>query len=212
VHQAVGMLGNIFVPDDAYPYLVIQRGAIDQLRDDPKAWTHRYCDELQSEYYAIAPYLPPNVHAILDIGSGLGGLDILLSRHYDHGVQVTLVDGVDDEPQVKTHRATFNSMAIARAFLRANHVTRVDHIDANDPNRRSKRDYQLAISLRAWCFHVEPAVHLEMVAEAMPTDATLIVDVRRDKPEWEEQLSAEFQPVRVIFPGIKFQTIQYRRK
>lgn len=206
------MKGNIFVPETAFPYLVIQRGAIDELRDDRQAWVHRYCDELASEYYAIAPYLPPTVHAIMDIGSGLGGIDILLSRHYDHGVQITLVDGVDDAPEVQNHRTTFNSMATARSFLRANHVTRVDHIDAKDPDRRAKRDYQLAISLKAWCFHVEPAEHLELVAEAMHTDATLIVDVRRDKPEWEKQLREHFQQERVIFPGIKFQTIQYRRK
>ena len=204
--------GNIYVPDEAYPYLVIQRGALDDMKADPHTWVEKYCQALQSEYWAMAPYLPATVHAILDVGSGLGGIDILLSRHYDHGAQITLLDGVDDRAEVDRHTKTFNSMAIAKQYMRENHVSHCDYIDANDPKRRAKRDYQLVVSLKAWCFHIEPREHLELVAACTQTDAALIVDVRRDKPDWEDQLREHFQEVRVIYPGIKFQTIQYRRK
>jgi SAM-dependent methyltransferase len=213
VHQAAGLKGGgIYIPAEAYPYLVIQRGALDDMRGEPQVWIDRYAQALQSEYWSMEPYLPAVCHSILDVGSGMGGIDILLARHYGEGIRVTLMDGIDDLADMEWHSRTFNSMTVAKAFLAANQVLEVDLIDANDPGRRLSRYYDLVVSLKAWCFHIEPAEHLKVIAEAMHPGATLIVDVRRDRPEWEAQLCEHFQEVHVIYPGLKFRTIQYRRR
>jgi hypothetical protein len=57
---------------------------------------------------------------VLDVGSGLGGIDVLLNRHYlataGNPLEVALLDGIDDMPEVSFHDRTYNDMAVAIDF------------------------------------------------------------------------------------------------
>lgn len=203
-------VGQILIPDDAYPYLVAQRGAIDDMRDDPELWANRYAAQIYGELDLIEPYLPKNCESILDIGSGLGGINALINRYYGGDCRVTLVDGVKDKAEVELHRQTFNDMGVARRFLEANGVRYFSHIDANDPNRIAAIKYDLIVSFKSWCFHIEPAEHLELVRSACREGTTLIIDVRRGNVGWAKQLASEFHLVDEIFHGPKTITCVYR--
>jgi SAM-dependent methyltransferase len=153
-------IDSLAISRDAYPYLVVQRGALDDMKGDAGTWIAKYIDVVCSEFRSIEPYLPEECESILDVGSGLGGIDALLNEHYGGNCQVTLLDGVRDPPQVTTHNQTFNDMAVAKDFLAANGVGRFDFIDANDDHRLAPRRYDLIVSFKSWCFHIEPERHL----------------------------------------------------
>jgi hypothetical protein len=137
----------------------------------------------------------------------MGGIDALLNAHFCD-LHVTLLDGVDDPPMVEVHRNTFNDMRVAEHFLNINGVEQVTYIDANRP-RAVDRFYDLIVSFRSWCFHFEPAKYLELVKAACHENTILILDVRRDKLEWQKQLNEVFVLKNEIFCGPKTSTRLY---
>jgi len=53
-----------------------------------------YMRSIKEEYESISMVLPPVCKAVLDIGAGIGGIDIFISRHYRvlGGCQITLLN------------------------------------------------------------------------------------------------------------------------
>jgi SAM-dependent methyltransferase len=211
---------SLNISRDAYPYLVAQRGALDDMKGDPGTWCAKYIDVLYSEFRSIEPYLPKQCRSILDVGSGLGGIDALLNEHYGGDCQVTLLDGIADPPQVTQHSSTFNHMEVAQTFLLMNGVQRVDWIDANDPAARVARTYDLIVSFKSWCFHVDVDRYLPLVLTACVAGHTqLLVDIRggrqatlHDEAAAEKHfhtmraLTTHFRHLGMIHYGIKFET------
>lgn len=210
MREAVNPVTNpIVIPEDAYPYLQMQRGAIADMAENREKWLEAYLDMIIGEFTCIESHLPPSVDTVLDIGAGMGGIDVLLARHYGDRVRFTLLDGIADLPFVQSHARTFSNADVAREFLRLNGVKRVDFVDANDPSSRPRWYYDLIVSFKAWCFHIEPARYIELVKSRAATGAKIIVDVRANKPEWVEELSAAFTSRGVIYAGAKFQTMLF---
>lgn len=182
----------IEVSDEAFPYLRAQKGRLDDLAHDRPRWLAAYRADLERSLVEMQPYLPNVCWGIFDIGSGLGGIDVLLYRYYPNEPYVFLLDGVDDPPEMKLHRETFSNERVARAFLRANGV-RSDRINYYGPDAAQiNAPYDLVLSLGSWCFHYEPNVYLPklLAGGGLHMDSRIIVDLRRDKPEWREQLKA----------------------
>jgi len=200
---------GLTVPLEAYPFLQLQRGAIsDFAASDPAVWLQHYTNSLYSEFDAIEPYLPKDCRTILDVGSGLGGIDALLNQHYGGECLVTLLDGVADRPVVDLHSETFNDMDVAKRFLASNGVQYFDFIDASAPEYAIDRKVDLIVSFRSWCFHFEPSTYLPLVRRCSVAHHTkLIVDVRRNKPEWEDELRMAFQFLDTVYQGAKFSTL-----
>ena len=197
---------NLSIPDAALDYLMLQRGALDDMRGYRQLWVNKYCEILQSEYDSIEPYLPKRCDSVLDVGSGMGGIDILLNQHYGNGLRVTLLDGVNDPPKMVAHAATFNSMSVAKEFQLQNGVQLFDYIDANDPKRRPARFYDLIVSFKSWCFHTPPSLHLDVVRAACRPGTVIILDIRASNPHWFSELLNHFEHATQIHRGIKFTT------
>ena len=51
-----------------------------------------YFKDMVSEYESIESELPLTIENVLDIGSGIAGLDILISSHYNNKIEVCLLD------------------------------------------------------------------------------------------------------------------------
>lgn len=207
--------GGIRTFEQAWAYLVLQRGAISDMRADHEKWMEYYCDMLWSEYESIAPYLPEKCVSILDIGSGLGGIDILLNRHYGGKVHITLLDGVNDPPVMVQHAKTFNNMRVAETFLHANGVEYFDYIDAASQPPRATRFYDLVISLKSWCFHYSPKTYIPLVTDCTRVgEAKIIVDMRsptspRSSFDYQLQMTEAFCFERTIYEGQKFKCQLY---
>lgn len=195
------------ISDDAFRYLVVHRGSLDHLRGDRKAWELAYLEGIRSAYRDMVPFLPQDCSSILDVGAGLGGIDILLSRHYGGQPRVTLLDGWDDEPKLRLHRLTTSSAAVARRFHRDNGSVNFDYIS---PANLAVRPVDLVVSTGAWCFHFPPEEYVDFVADCMVPGGTLITDVRKDRFDWLGTLEKKFERVGKIVEKRKRDRMVFR--
>lgn len=192
----------MIVDDAHFAYLKLQKGALDTFAHDRQQWQNEYEQDLRRTFDDISPALPDTCWGFLDVGSGLGGIDALIYHRYERqsgrGPYVNLIDGVDDLPVMTLHRQTFNHMGVAKDFLTKNGVPR-DRIHTHAPDSDAiAKPYDLVVSFGSWCFHYEPNTYLQRLAPALHRDSVLIIDVRRAKPEWDEQLHSILEPLVIL--------------
>ena len=203
----------IQVNDAHFDYLAVQKGKLQPLAADRKRWDAAYQAAIKEDFQTLYSALPRRCDSILDIGSGLGGIDVLLARSY--GARAShphfcLVDGVDDPPVMTLHRETFSNRAVALDFLRVNGVEDVEYLGP-DVFRAEKptRTFDLVLSLGAWCFHTPPELYLEAVKRRVHRDSILILDVRKDKPEWRKHLEETWHLVGTCRYAAKFDRLAF---
>lgn len=207
------------IPAACLPFLFVQKGGLDHLRQDPAAWNRAYRALLVAQYESLAPWLPPTCSALLDVGSGLGGIDILLARHYPTPPRVYLLDGLSDGPHVTRHAETFNDMGMAALLLGANDVGLSGVINpayAADefaaPWARAVPQFDLVVSFGAWCFHFPPAEYLPFVLAKLAPGGVLAVELRNEKPAWKAELDEALDFVAVVAEAPKFTRRIYRAR
>lgn len=184
----------MIVDEEHFAYLSIQKGGLHHLVTDYDAWKRAYEDSLLDDLEDLRGCFP--VKSVLDIGSGLGGINALINEENGGEVDVCLLDGANDPPIMNLHRNTFNNMRVAADFLRKNGVHSVSF---EPPAAPQSRPFDLIISLGSWCFHYEPETYLEFVMGCFVPGTKLVLDVRRDKPRWQKTLAEAFgSPVSVI--------------
>jgi hypothetical protein len=197
---------EMIVSDEAFTYLAVQRGRINDLRHDRAAWQGAYEASLAEDMADLEPWLPERCTAILDIGSGLGGIDVHLARHYI-APELWLLDGDAGLPPVIEAAVPFNDMSAARRFLGAHGIdltgwiTPAGHTGGRKPAAHS---IDLVVSLQAWCFHLQPAAYINLVELLCRPGATLILDVRNGRPEWNRLLDERLEFIGVAREASKF--------
>lgn len=196
------------VSDEAFRYLVVHRGSLDHLRENRKAWEAAYLAGIRASYDGMAPFLPKDCSSILDVGAGLGGVDVLLSRHYGGKTKVILLDGWDDEPSLRFHRMTTSSAEVARKFHADNGSVNFNYIS---PSRLVIQPVDLVVSTGAWCFHFPPEEYLDFVLACMTPRAVLITDVRKDRfSDWLKLLESKLKRIGKIFEKRKQARMVFR--
>lgn len=188
-------------------YLVLQRGDIEHLKEDEDHWHSAYNRRLNETFRSIKPFLPPDCRSILDIGSGLGGINALINNHYQGGVHVCLLDGEKDPPIMRAHRRTFNNMEVAKDFLWKNGVYNFSYFT---PSLGECRSFDLITSYRSWCFHYPPYVYLEFVRACCHADTILIIDLRRGMQSWHDELCGPFRVVGAVHASQKCDRIVFQ--
>lgn len=203
-------LGRVLsVSDAAFPYLVLQQGALDGFKADRTAWERAYCQQTMALLGEIAPHLPAACARVLDVGGGMGGIDALIGRTYDTDVEITILDGVDDPPVMRRHAETFNDARIALDFLAANGVSAARFVPASSARLLGTGPFDLVVSFASWCFHYGPETYLEAVKAACAPGAVLILDVRRGKPSWLGDLFDAFGSGETISRHGKFDRLKF---
>lgn len=200
---------EIKIPDEALPYLVLQRGVLDRYKANQTLWAAEYMAMLRAEYLLIEHWLPEKCAGVLDVGAGLGGIDILISRHYSNKPYIYLLDGRIDEAEVLVHRETFSRASVTGHFQSVNGVEKWGCIDAANP-APLVGTMDFVISTAAWCFHFAPETYLDYVQRACAPGATLIVDVRKHRADWFATLCSKFAHVDCILESFKFNTHVFR--
>ncbi len=66
---------QFIMPLSAIPFINLQRSGLSNPLKD-------FTDVINKEFNEIKQWLPKKCEAVLDIGCGLAGIDVLLSRHY----------------------------------------------------------------------------------------------------------------------------------
>lgn len=172
-----------------FKYLYIQRGEVsDAYRGGFDAWQRAYEQSLEALVGNMAGALPQDCTAVLDVGGGLGGLGVVLSRRLP-SAGYWVLDGADGRPEVRRHSEPFNSAAVGADFLRTNGLKSFGFYAPCD---ELDRKFDLVVSTAAWCFHIPPDEYLDRVRNALLPNATIILDVRRRRRDWISQLTDAF--------------------
>ena len=189
----------MIVEKNHFEYLVIQHGKVSDHRHDFDEWKAAYEASLADIFSTIAPYLPAECNSLLDIGSGLGGIDVLVAKHYSRQPQVYLLDGLNDAPVVEQSFKTFSNSAVAMDFQQKNGVRSIGCTDTVPDFK-----FDLVHSYFAYGFHIHPGDYLVDLKKAVHDKTVLIFDVRRSKKEWLRELVAAFGMPKVIFEAEKY--------
>lgn len=192
------------ISERSFEYLVAQVGELDGLKSVRYVWERAYERNTVERINNILPHIPDNVTSILDIGSGLGGIDVLLYRWFDCKPTITLLDGSTYGAIVNKHDEPFNNANVALNFQFDNGVKKA-HFMEHDNLKPAKFD--LIVSFRAWCFHIAPVAYLEYVKVSCNPDTVLIIDMRKDDGAryWREQIRSSFTYIATIEEGKKYE-------
>lgn len=166
----------------------------------------RFQSGILGDFNSIKDSLPGNASLILDIGCGVAGIDVLLSRHYSQPQppQIYLSDYEETSSVIKydfsRSPAKYNSLKIAKTLLVQNAVPK-ETIRLIDPNKLSSLSHNLSfdlvISILAWGFHFPVTEYLDTVYELLSDTGVLILDVRQSTTGIKE-LQSKFQNVKIL--------------
>jgi SAM-dependent methyltransferase len=203
---------TIRIFDTAYDYLVTQQGSLDPLKDDRAKWAVAYEEMLRDKFDSFKLYIPVPCRNVLDVGSGMGGINILVHEYTK--ADIYLLDGIKDQPIVKRNWQTHNSMQVAQKFLAVNGVALAGWFSPALRLHAAKKvrpKFDLVISLGAWCFHLPPRQYLAFVAEHMGPSGRMVVEVRIDREDYDAELKEKFNLVDVIHKARKYERRVYER-
>lgn len=143
----------MIVSDECIPLLREQRTHMGDVSE--------YGIEMERTYKSFVGLLPKKATAILDVGCGMSGIDVHLSKHYNHDIKVTLADkdGISDVilsgfASSKDEFCHYHNFEYAIKLLCDNGVPR-KNIDPLDLNlyQFPKEPFDIVISLLSWGFH-----------------------------------------------------------
>jgi len=200
---------SLTIPDSVYPYLRVQKGEINHI-EDFASFKEAYNQGLKELFDLILPWVPAGLKTSLDIGSGMGGIDILLQKHFNH--HVFLLDALETPPICEKHDKPFNSYQTTEGFFYANGIDPdfLDYVPAKNAMHpetisifKSKK-MDLILSVGSYCFHYSPLEYLNLVKAACHKETILIFDVRNRHTDWLEILRDNFTEVAVLLESEKF--------
>jgi SAM-dependent methyltransferase len=196
------------ISNTAFKYLHVQRGEIsDALENGRSHWNDAYNHSIADIMKSIRPALPPVVNTVLDVGSGMGGLNIMLDRFYHKKENVRprfwLLDGIGDDPVAVRYPDTFSNFRIAKRFLMDNGLgmSQVNHIHPRQDN--FGQTFDLIVSWASWCFHYPPDMYLDRVLASCHDETILILDVRTYNIRWLQTLLEFFDIIGTVYNSRK---------
>lgn len=167
-----------------FAYLVTQHGRVSHERADFGKWKQAYEASIGSIYANICTVLPRDCKRILDIGSGLGGIDIHLAHHYGcDDTHVCLLDGIDDPPEVEWSFKPHSNMEVAFDFLSKNGVKKIAGIGPGQLGDVSEK-FDLVVSFAAYGFHIHPGDYFEDLKKVVHPGTVIVLEIRRTKEDW----------------------------
>lgn len=193
-----------------FTYLVNQHGRVAHERGNFATWKQAYERSIEAIYANIYEVLPRDCRSILDVGSGLGGIDIHLAHHYGcSDTRICLLDGIDDGPEVQWSHKTHNDMSVAFDFLFKNGVKNVSSVPTHLLGDVSQK-FDLVVSFAAYGFHIHPGNYLEDLKKVTHANTVIILEVRRTKEDWLRSFVEAFGTPRVLERQPKYVRVAFR--
>jgi len=158
------------------------------------------------EYEDIKSWLPGNCSAILDIGCGCGGIDVLLYRHYkcNRSIDFYLLDKTCIDREIhydfKESGAFYNSFDITQQLLCQNGIAMENmHFLEVTPDYRinTSVEIDLVISLFSWGFHYPVSTYINQVYDLLRQGGHAMIDIRRNS-DGKKELEQKFAKVQII--------------
>jgi SAM-dependent methyltransferase len=176
-----------------------------------------YANSIRNEFETISNYLPQSCSSILDIGCGIGAINVLLYQHYTQNqgdvINLYLLDKTKVDSNIhygfNPVGEFYNSLQLTRRVLLENGIPapNINLIDANENNSipiRAKLD--LVTSYFSWGFHYPVTTYLETVYDMLNSGGRLILDVR-NTTQGVDEITNRFDHVEEIFSNHKYTRI-----
>ena len=166
----------------------------------------RFNHDIFKEYEDIRPWLPKNASELLDIGCGIGGIDVLLFNHYkrDSTLKFYLLDKKQISEKIyygfMNHGAGYNSLEITEAVLLLNGIKKenINLLEATiNYTIAVPHEVDLVISLLSYGFHYPVSTYLNQVHQALRKGGHLILDIRNGT-EGEQELFEVFSKLSIV--------------
>jgi len=140
-----------------------------------------YTKDIKKDYDSVKEHLPEKCDSILDIGCGIGGIDLMLYNHYNGNVFLNMYDFRTTSNDIyygyRSHGAVYNSLELTRDFLTMNGVKR-DSFEIYDAHGSFiEQDYDIIISLLSCGFHYPVETYLQQIKKCSPK--VVILDIRK---------------------------------
>lgn len=145
-------------------------------------------------YKVMQKHLPLTCTSILDIGCGLGIMDLYLFEHYgrDKTINFNLFDKTEYPEKIhfgfKETASFYNDLNLSKKILADYGISesKVNTIEASIENLREIENIDLIISCIAWGFHFPVSTYVQEVYDIMNENSVLILDLREDTGGVEE--------------------------
>jgi len=152
-----------------------------------------------NDFNTIFPYLCAINKRILDIGCGLGGIDILL--HFVYGSRLYMMDkNMIDDKIIYGYNATtsaYNKLDLTADLLTMNGVPRSDIVMIEADDNISVANCSLIISLISLGFHYPVSTYLKMISKSLAPCGVLILDIRKNTDQMQT-IRDNFKNIRQI--------------
>lgn len=145
---------GIVIPDECVPFIRFQRSRYNERKvPDPEEVKRRYAAHVAEDFAGMEPHLPEHVDSILEIGCGMGLIEVFMKHRYPDA-RLELLDGdkvtapggggYSDKPDI------YNSRAHTEMLLAANGV-KVDRW--HDIGTKELLQADLIISMASLGYH-----------------------------------------------------------
>ena len=169
-------MNNFKINAEIKKYIKLQRpgyGDVD--------FSQRYYTNVSHDYDIIRMYLPETCGSVLDIGCGVGGIDVMLYNHYEKKPFLNMYDfrTISDKIYYGYQKiaAVYNSLEATADFLKLNGIDRKDFEICDAHDAFIKQDYDVIISLVAMGFHFPVETYLQQIKKCNPK--VVILDIRK---------------------------------
>lgn len=158
-----------------------------------------YGKDIKKDYGSIKDHLPENCSNVLDIGCGIGGIDLLLYNHYSGNIELNLFDFTQTDKEIyygyKERGSIYNSLKNSAQFLADNGVNPSAIFTHDAGGKFPDGQYDIIISLLSCGFHYPVDTYLAQIIKAKR--GIVILDIRKNTGQIEVLKSA-FGTVKII--------------
>jgi len=153
----------------------------------------QYLDEIKREFHCIREYLPDDTTSVLDVGCGVGGMNLFLSDYYEKQQPIFYLfdkTEISDSIYYQFHdkAAFYNSLDVAAESLRQNGVNdkNLHTLDADEFDLSELKQVDLCLSMISWAFHYPLETYLDEVLNCLSEDGSLLLDFRNDTDQLDK--------------------------
>ena len=157
----------------------------------------------EKEYETIKDFLPNNVSNILDIGCGLGIINIFLNKKYNHNTQFFLIDKDRVDIKIKygfsKNYESYNSLNETKNILLANGLINEQIILKNaDKDIEINQKIDFILSLKSMAFHYPIENYLELFSKICTKNTEFIFDISTERYKISD-LQKYFEKIEIIY-------------
>jgi len=158
----------------------------------------------EKEYNIIKNYLPNKAKNIMDVGCGLGIINIFLQQHYKNNLRYFLIDKNKIDLKIKygfkDNYESYNDLQETKKLLNSNGIKN-ENILMIDAEKQIMIDQKIdfVISLKSMGYHYPYEKYLSLLKKVASDNCIFIFDLASKKYKDLEMIKKHFREYEVIF-------------